>query len=224
METIRSVLIIQEDRKVVDLVKRCVSREFLVTISTDLTSSLSLIQERYFDLVVLNTSYKTGNFLELLRRIKIETSSKTIFISSNRSIELKELCFENGCDDFLCMPFFPKELSLRIGRLMDMYTSQSVYKTNSSQLTLCYENKCIKLNSCTVFLSSTEFLIMEYLIKNKNSFNLNNLISYLEIRKNRVISSNSIAVGIKRLRSKLYTGTGMQIIKTRYGLGYYLSI
>jgi len=50
------------------------------------------------------------------------------------------------------------------------------------------------------------------------------LIKYLETKRDKDINNNAFTVSVNRLKEKLKRNIGMEIIKSRYGLGYYIGI
>lgn len=224
MEQKKSVLVVLEDSKLAQLVIGCLITNYSITHIQRVDKAFSKLEEKHFDLIILHTNNNSGNSIELCIRTKLETESKVIFLSNNENILLKERCFENGADDYIMMPFFPKELTMRIKRLLNEYEIGRNSCIETKGLLLNSFNRTIKYNSCTVFLSPTEFILMEYMIKQDRYHKPEGLINHLSRMKNKELSNAAIIVLIKRLRLKFNKGIGMDIIKSRYGLGYYLSL
>lgn len=224
MESGKTVLIVQENPKLLRLITGCIDNNFPTSSCSTINRAFNYVDQRHFDLIILDTKYQTGNPYELCRRIKIETESKVIFVSSRSEIEIKQKSFENGGDDFLSMPFYPQELSLRINRLLNKYDPNLILTSSQKGILLDSKSKTVKVQNCCVNLSPTEYLIMEYLLKKDRPFNSIGITGYIESRKQKSVTNGSVIVQIKRLREKLWRGTGMKIIKTRYGLGYYIGL
>lgn len=223
MEGKRRVLIIQEDKKLSDILFNYLSTTFLVTTTNRINKAEELIFTSHFDLIVLDTKNYNGNCIDFCKKIKKETKSKVIFLSSCSDIKTKEICFQNGGDDFLMKPFIPKELVLRINSLLGEYKLNSKLEYRGIQLDK--DNQILSINNCAVPLSPTEYLVVEYMLGGNNEiYKTEKLTMYLSSVKNKNISESALTVLIKRLRGKLNKGTGMELIKTRYGKGYYLGI
>lgn len=85
-------------------------------------------------------------------------------------------------------------------------------------------HKYIKYKNNVVFLSNTEFLLMEYLVITNNYLSTENIVNYLKNNKEKEYNKACATVLINRLSRKIFKGFGLKIIKSRYGMGYYLSI
>ncbi|MCC7289856.1 response regulator [bacterium] len=224
MEVLKDILVVQEESKLTQLIVKCLVDDFKVVHTLSILKAFRLLEERHFDLIILNTRSSNGNTIELCRRVKLESNTKVFFVSSCNDINVKELCFETGADDYVCTPFYPRELNLRIKRILNIYEIKRKKIIESRGLQLHVETKALKFHNCTVFLSPTEFLLLEYMIQHNRFYKTEGLLNYITTKKNKEMSNGALLVMIQRLREKLEKGTGMQLIKTRYGLGYYISL
>jgi DNA-binding response OmpR family regulator len=219
----KKILVVEEDLKFRKIIISCVEDFQLISVS-DIPKAFALISNVSFDLAILNTKNTQGNSIELCRRIKLETNSKVLFLSKSNNIELKESCFESGADDFLTIPFYPKELTIRTKKMLDELSYRKEILNFNKGISLNIKNRSINVNECTIPLSPTEFLICEYMFNHNGYQKPEYLQTYISNRKNKELSLNSLIVLIKRLRDKIEKSTGREIIKTRYGVGYYISI
>lgn len=220
----KRILVVQEDDQITRIIRDCFKDKYSLTFQYSINKALSLLEESHYDLIILNTKNSTGNTLEIAKRIKTESESKLFFISTNIDIRIKEVCFEHGADDFLNIPFYPQELVIRSKRLLREYEIINTYVIERKGIQLFLQTRSIRVNKCTVFLSPTEFLIFEYLVMQDRYHKEEGLLNYLQCRKNKEMTLASVTVLINRLRQKLEKGTGMEIIKNRYGLGYYVAL
>lgn len=215
---------VQDDDRLTRIIRDCFNNEYSLTFQYSVNNALNILEETHFDLVILNAKNSTGNTLEVAKRIKTESESKLIFISTNIDIRIKEVCFEHGADDFINIPFLPRELFIRSKRLLRDYENNYRYIIERRGIQLFLQTRSIRVNKCTVFLSPTEFLLFEYLVLQDRYHKKEGLLNLLQCRKNKDMTLASVTVLINRLRQKLEKGTGMEIIKNRYGLGYYIAL
>jgi len=75
-----------------------------------------------------------------------------------------------------------------------------------------------------VCISDLELRVLEKLISNKGHVLKGELIQWLEVASTTTISKGYLNTIIYRLRRKLISATGAKLIRTRYGLGYSLTI
>jgi DNA-binding response OmpR family regulator len=74
-----------------------------------------------------------------------------------------------------------------------------------------------------ILLTENETVILEYILNQKDYCSLDNIFIYLN-KQGINIHEDSLRVCISRLRKKILKQTGLDIIKNRYGIGYYISI
>ncbi len=220
----KRILVVQEDDQLTRIIRDCFDNQYSLIFQYSINKALNALEESHFDLVILNSRNSTGNTLEVAKRIKMESESKLIFISSNIDIRIKEVCFEHGADDFMNIPFIPRELFIRSKRLLREYENNYRYIIERRGIQLFLKTRSVRINQCTVFLSPTEFLIFEFLVLQDRYHKKEGLLNLLQCRKNKDMTLASVTVLINRLRQKLEKGTGMEVIKNRYGLGYYIGL
>lgn len=77
---------------------------------------------------------------------------------------------------------------------------------------------------CKIFLTKTEMLVLQYLLKKNSVCSKEELISHLSKTIGREISLAYLTVNISRLRKKIFKHTGVKLVKNRNGFGYYISV
>ncbi|MCK9369090.1 response regulator transcription factor [Candidatus Dojkabacteria bacterium] len=216
------VLFVQEEKELAEIMYNYLSTSFKVTCIKNISKLPDILSRSHFHLVILDTRNKYGNCFEACKYIKSNTNSKLILISHKNDIDLKEKCFKAGCDDFLSKPFLPKEMIIRINKLVGVYDAEE--KIECKGLLLNKSKKSLTVHNSTILLSPSEYLIVEYMLSNNEMHQTPKLATYLSAQNEKKMTHGALAVLIKRLRYKLNKGTGMEIIKNRYGKGYYLGI
>lgn len=73
-------------------------------------------------------------------------------------------------------------------------------------------------------LTPFECIFISYLIINNGYCNIKDFGKQKLKRKSPLMRRENVVVGVNRLRKKIQYQTGLNIIKTRYGYGYYLNI
>lgn len=116
------ILVAAADARVLDLIQITLSgRGFQVVTAVDGEEALRRLTGAHPDLIVLDTKLPRKSGMEVLEAIKKGERSRTpvIVISSNASSESKLEAFRKGADDYVAKPFSPRELILRIRRILD---------------------------------------------------------------------------------------------------------
>lgn len=117
------VLIVDDDPRVLDLLQITLTgRGFGVVTAVNGDEALRRVQSARPDLMVVDSHLPKRPGLEVMteiRRLKGRERFPTILISSNTSSEARLEAFRQGVDDFVAKPFSPRELILRIRRILD---------------------------------------------------------------------------------------------------------
>ena len=129
-----------------------------------------------------------------------------------------------GADDYLVKPFKFKELLARIRartRNKNLPLNKN-YKLTLADLELDNDAKLVKRAGDEIKLTSTEFRLLEYLLKNKNK--VLNRIDILENvwDVNFNMGTNVVDVYVNYLRNKVDKNYDTKLIHTVIGMGYIL--
>ena len=118
-----SVLVVDDDVRVVELLQITLGgRGYQVLSAYDGETALRSIQSHRPDLVVLDVRLpKRSGFevLELVRQDGHLKSLPVILVSANAATETRLQGLRLGADDYLTKPFSPRELIMKIRRLLD---------------------------------------------------------------------------------------------------------
>jgi two-component system OmpR family response regulator len=167
-----------------------------------------------FDVIIADIFLKDGNFLDEIKKRNLRDRGKIIITSSHSDLENIKVAFNLGADDFIKKPFEPEEILIRIKKL---------YNLNRIKIDedIFYDKniKEIIVNHNKIDLTYKESLLLELLIENKNQFIPMSEISFSVW--NEVVSDNTIAVLVKRLRQKLGK---KDLIVSKREVGYKLNV
>ena len=117
-----TLLIVDDDVRVVELLQITLGgRGYDVLTAFDGDAALESVRSRRPDLVVLDVRLPKKSGFEILREIREDpqlTDVPVILISANAATEARLQGFKLGADDYLTKPFSPRELILRIRRVL----------------------------------------------------------------------------------------------------------
>jgi len=111
-----AVLVVDDDRKTVDLVRLYLERAgFTVQVGYDGRQALELARQQPPELVILDLMLPYVDGLDVCHVLRQEVGQVPIIMLSARSTEADKLGgLETGADDYVTKPFSPRELVARV--------------------------------------------------------------------------------------------------------------
>jgi DNA-binding response OmpR family regulator len=125
-----------------------------------------------------------------------------------------------GADDYITKPFNIKIVLKRIGVILNRGNRNQENTFKIRDLIIDFDNRMIKKNNNIIYLTPTEFDLLNIFIKNKNMILTREiLLEKLWDNKENFVDEHTLTLNISRLRSKL-DDKNDKYIKTIYGIGY----
>lgn len=176
------------------------------------------------DMWILDIMLPDIDGYELIKNIKMKNKNTPVIFMSARNEELDRVVgLELGSDDYLSKPFLPRELVIRVNKLMERVYGDNKNDENNSVMIGSYKisksSRAVFENDREISLTNNEFELLEYFCENKNSVVnreqiLNKVWGINYFGSDRVVDDT-----IRRLRKKL----DKLPLETVYGYGYKLS-
>jgi len=217
------ILIVEDERKISDIVKTYLEREgFNTEIAETGEQTLRLIKNR-FDLIILDLMLPDMAGEDVCRSIREISEVPIIMLTAKSSEEERVKGLGIGADDYVIKPFSPRELVARV--------KAHLRRTKKGEKKLLSFNKGIlkidtalmevKKREAPVPLTTTEFKILLCLAEKPevifNRLQLMNMVQGYDFEGyDRVIDAH-----IKNIRHKIEDNIQKPVfIKTVYGAGY----
>lgn len=230
----KKILLIEDEAHVVSFIKKGLSEEgFEVSVAFDGKTGLQLALENNFDIIILDIMLPEMNGLEVCKNIRLKNQIVPIlFLTALGTSENIVLGLENGADDYLVKPFKFIELIARIKTLLRRTlgtTSSTKDNPNKSENLYIFNNlkindytKTVSFDNEEISLTSTEYKLLLYFLKNKNK-----VLSRMDILEavwgvNYDLGTNVVDVYVNYLRKKVDIKPDNKIIHTVIGMGYVL--
>jgi len=159
------------------------------------------------------------NGIEVLRRIRQQSSIPVIMLTARDSVMDKISGLDSGADDYITKPFAIEELLARIRSMLRKQVIQNSTLTFKS-LVLDVNQYVCHVNNSPVELTKKEFDLLHMLLKNKNQ------VLSREILLEKIWgyefdgSTNAIDVYVRYLRAKIEDPFNEKFIHTVRGVGY----
>jgi two-component system OmpR family response regulator len=180
-----------------------------------IASAYTLLENRVYDIAILDRMLPDGNAMDLCLWIKTHRDTLVILQTARSQIEDKETWFGHGADDYLTKPFDLRELELRIENLLKRKKESDIWMYKDVSVDLASHQVTRAWQS--INLSTTEFRLIALLIKaGGRVVSRTDLLD--EIRGSDALrwDDNKLDVYISMLRKKL----GKDCIITEKWFGY----
>jgi len=221
-----NILIIEDEIKVAQFIKRGLEEnDFDAEIAYDGFTGERMVLSKEYDLIILDINLPIKNGFELCKVIR-NTNAKVpvLMLTALSSTDDKLMGFDIGADDYMVKPFEFKELLARIKALLKRSKFTDSYKNVLKVADLVLDNnaKTVKRGNTIIELTAKEFLLLDYLMRNKGR-----VVSRVEIAEKIWditfdTGTNIIDVYVNFLRKKVDKNFSPKLIHTVIGMGYVL--
>ena len=232
MEEKKKILIVEDERAIVEILKFNLAREGYETLEAlDGEAGLQLGLTGDPDLILLDVMLPKMNGFDICAKLRDAGSTVPIIMLTAREEETdKVFGLEAGADDYMTKPFSMRELLARVRanirrRSLDLNARKSVGKLIEAKgLTIDPATFSVMRNGQAVDLTQKEYDLLLYLIQERGVvFSREDLMQrvwnydyYGDMR--------TVDVTVRRLREKIEDNPAAPAyILTRRGVGYYFS-
>ena len=175
-----------------------------------------------YDLVLLDVMLPALNGLEVLRRLRKESSVPVIMLTARDAVMDKVSGLDAGADDYITKPFAIEELLARVRVALKKHTDQvqQTHRLTVCGVTMDTDRHEVTCSGEPIELTNREYELVHVLMENKN------IVMDREKLMNRVCGydyigeTNIIDVYVRHIRSKIDDVYGIRFIQTVRGVGY----
>ena len=174
-----------------------------------------------FDLLLLDLMLPGLSGLEVLKNLREQYDIPVIILSALSEGKDRIAGLELGSDDYIVKPFYPREVLLRIQKLLRNKPTQrneTSTRIEAGLLTLDTRQKKTYLDGQMKDLTALEFEVLLLLVRNIGSVVNRKTISQTIYGNDLTASTRRIDMKINHLRKLL--GPHSQMIRTVWGVGY----
>lgn len=217
------ILIIEDDHKIAGAIKKGLEQEsFAVDTEFDGKDGLGSALTHDYDLIIIDRMLPEIDGLKICEALRKEEKHLSILIlTAKDKVSDKVDGLNAGADDYLVKPFAFEELLARVRALLRRQPKpiENVLKVGDLSLnTVTYE---VKRQNKKINLSSKEFALLEYLMRNPGRIlTKDNIIAHVWDYDADILP-NTVEVYIGYLRQKIDKDSGStKLINTVRGFGY----
>lgn len=223
------VLIIDDDKELCALMKKCIEQEKLsaVTVYNGI-EGVRLIDENKdsYSLIILDVMLPDIDGFQILQKIRDTSNIPVLMLTAKSSEEDKVFGLRLGADDYLTKPFGINELLARVNSLIRRYTTLNPFTADIDSISLKDMvidklNRTVTVKDIPVLLTGKEFDLLLFLASNKGRvFTKKQIYSQVWEEEYAFDDSNIISF-ISKLRKKIEPDPDHPFyILTVRGVGY----
>lgn len=220
------ILFIESDPAIFAVFGGALERQsYAVHWATSGATALSLLAARPFDLAVLNRCLSDMDGCILCGHIRSTNPHLPLLMLSTQGRENMLHGFAAGADDYLPLPADDRELLARVRALMKRAwpLTGDNNKLRAGDILLDNDSKEVCIGGRPVSLTASEFLLLAYMMKNKNQVITREELAALAGGKRRRSKPENVSVHINKLRKKLRDASSSHWLYTVSGKGYLLA-
>jgi two-component system phosphate regulon response regulator OmpR len=218
------ILIVDDDNRIRSLLKTyLMDHNYIVSIAKNTNQARQILATFNIDLIILDIMMPNETGLEFAQVLRRTSSVAILMLTAMGDVEARIVGLKSGADDYIAKPFEPRELLIRIEKLINRTKLLEKFINNHviffGQIQYDISNNILHRNSDHISLSSSESKLLKILIDN-----LGTTISRQKLAKLcGNINERSIDVQITRLRNKIECDPKKpKFIQTMRGQGYTL--
>ena len=218
------ILVVEDDAPLASFLKKGLEAEhYAVDIAPDGEEARYAACESDYDLLILDLNLPKIDGLSVLRVIRPQKPSIPVLVLTGRSrIEDRVQSLDAGADDCLVKPFSYTELSARVRALLRRHPATTGLLLKIADLELNRVERTVQRSGKRIELTSKEFGLLEYLLRNAGHRLTRNMIVEHVWNLSFDTGTNVVDVYINYLRKKIDEGFTPKLIHTVRGVGYEL--
>ena len=219
------ILLVEDDSRIAAFVAKGLrENSYAVDIASDGEEATYMAAINSYDLFILDINLPLKDGFEVCRELRENGNLKPILMLTARdAVDDRISGLDTGADDYLIKPFEFRELLARLRALLRRHGEVRMPKIIIDNLEIDTISQKVSRGGTQIDLTAKEYSLIEFLARNKGKVLGREEISEHVWDDSFDPLSNLIEVYIKRLRTKLDEGYGLQLIHTRRGSGYILN-
>ena len=196
---------------------------FVPLFAKDGTRALAAARDERPALIVLDLMLPEVDGLEVCKILRRDpaTASIPILMLTARAAEMdRVLGLELGADDYVTKPFSPRELVLRIKKLLARAKSaeEPAAQLRLGELEIDVPRHSVLINGTSITLTATEFKLLEILARRRGRVQTRERLLQDVWGYDNPIDSRTVDTHMRRLREKI--GDSARHLETIRGVGY----
>ena len=217
------ILVVEDEKKIAGFIKRGLKEEgYAVDVAADGDEGYELASVNDYDLIILDIMLPKCDGVTLCKKLRSDrVETPVIMLTAKTSVQDKVTGLDAGANDYLTKPFAFEELLARM-RVLLRRTVQPATRLQVADLVLDLLSHKVTRAGRDIVLSSREFALLDYLMRNAGTVVTRTMISEHVWDIDFDTNTNVIDVYINYLRNKIDADFDKKLIQTIRGRGYTL--
>ncbi len=218
------ILVVDDEPEAVELVEFNLRQAgFDVVAAADGTDALKKARSVLPSLIVLDLMLPEIDGLEICKLLRRDSATARIpiIMLTAKAAEIDRIIgLELGADDYVTKPFSPRELILRIRKILDRGRNQGdeVDRMVFRELLIDLPRHLVSWRGKNIELTATEFKLLTVLAQRKGRVQSRDQLLRDVWEYNSLIDTRTVDTHMRRLREKL--GPAAKFLDTVRGVGY----
>lgn len=222
------ILVVEDEHRIANTIKKGLEQErYAVDIAYTGNDGYDLASTEEYDVIILDLMLPEMDGITICKELrKKKVHSPILMLTAKGQLQDKVTGLDIGADDYMTKPFSFEELLARIRVLFRRPKTSLSSLLTAGDLSLDLSTFTVKRGETPIQLSSKEFSLLEYLLRNAEKIVTKDQIIGHVWNYDSDILPNTVEVYIRNLRNKIDTPYPKKtaFINTVRGFGYKLDI
>lgn len=222
----KKILIVEDEIELANIVQEYLQKSgFDVGMIHSGEEATETIVNGAWDLVLLDLMLPVKDGLNICQEVRRSSNVPIIMVTAKVEEVDRLIGLHLGADDYICKPYSPREVVARVEAVLRRSDKVKIKDFNSeSSLQLDNDTLKAQFNDQQIELTLVECNILQTLLTKPDRIFSRNELMDKAYSDNRVVNDRTIDSHITKLRKKLRTITGIEVIRSVYGAGYKLEL
>ncbi len=235
MEEERTILIVDDEKSIVDILKFNLEKEGYKTVEAyDADEAIEKALDIRPDLILLDVMLPKSDGFTVCRRLRQDLTCPIIMLTAREDVVDKIIGLELGADDYMTKPFIIREVIARVKANLRKYvkSAEETVKEDDSDkrftikdMVIDSKNYLATINGKVIDLTTKEFELLKLLASSPNEVFTRERILKTIWGYDYYGDARTVDVTVRRLRAKIEPNTSApKYLLTKRGMGYYVTL
>lgn len=214
-----NILVIDDEEMILQLIKNGLQKDGHTVSVYSSAMQVSLDTLSHYDLIILDVMMPDIDGFSYCKKIRDLIDCPLLFLTAKTMENNITYGLGLGADDYLTKPFRIAELRARVNAHLRRENRERHNTLNFDRIKIDLSEKEIKIDNQIIVFTKSEYLICEYLARNKGQVFSKEQIYEAVFGFDGESDNSTISTHIKNIRAK-FAKVNIQPIVTVWGIGY----